>query len=446
MLPAGASGLSLEELQSEDAVRKFRAQAQASSEGDATAVAETVGPAASYDPSAENPSEAGTGATAEDAPTSDPSTEGEAAEDVSEDPELAAASAKYPEPPHSMSLDECRNALGANKKFFVKSRFAVCSGASFHQTWKRNEKPIGESEFRVFAIGTIAKGSREMHTQVYFANFAATGAMATHKLMISPILTMPKKWPASAKASQGGNVPGAQSFEALARQKPATFAHTITVASGQGSTRDDLVFAVYEPAVKIMPPPGWGMKGDQGGKLFFFAPRWDTAKYVTKKGGAVFSNVGTLRYSSKAGAPEKAVAEHIRDAYNNPGVTVPKNPQKSIPGRDVKNPLHRLFHDRTRREANRDEAIKVCKQVWGNNYPTDPQNPNVKRECDEFPFATTYEGSAQKRYEKSKPANNFSARALPRPDNGAGGTLLAGFLTKNRMIDGDNDGFIVEIQ
>ncbi|GAA0364403.1 hypothetical protein [Streptomyces blastmyceticus] len=93
-----------------------------------------------------------------------------------------------------------------------------------------------------------------------------TGATGTNALMITPNMTVPKKWPATAKSSQAGNVPGAQSFDALARQSTSSFTHSMTVASGQGdrSKPDDLVSAVYEPQIRIAPPPGWGMTGDMG--------------------------------------------------------------------------------------------------------------------------------------------------------------------------------------
>ncbi|WKK24606.1 hypothetical protein QZH56_02865 [Streptomyces olivoreticuli] len=87
-----------------------------------------------------------------------------------------------------------------------------------------------------------------------------TGATGTNALMITPNMAVPKKWPATATSSQAGNVPEAQSFDALARQSTSSFTHSMTVASGQGnrSKPDDLVSAVYEPQIRIAPAPGWG--------------------------------------------------------------------------------------------------------------------------------------------------------------------------------------------
>lgn len=43
------------------------------------------------------------------------------------------------------------------------------------------------------------------------------------------------------------------------------------------------------------------------------------------------------------------------------------------------------------------------------------------------------------------PKNNFSARPIPRADNGAGGRLMADFYRLNRIIDGSDDGFLVAV-
>jgi hypothetical protein len=217
--------------------------------------------------------------------------------------------------------------------------------------------------------------------------------------------------------------------------------HTVTVAAGQGTGREDKVFAIYEPQIGIKPPPGYTLNG-AGGKLFMLAPRWDKATYVTRDGGAAaFSYLGTLTYNSKTGAPEKAVANHIKAAYANPGSTKPSNSAKNIPGQNAQAPLTRLYHDTDRRKKNRAAAIRTCEQHWGPNY-----SQNNTYQCDEFPFATTYQGAAQSQFETAAPKNNYSAMPLPKADNRDAGILLGQFLTKNRILDGSDDGFLVQIR
>jgi hypothetical protein len=82
--------------------------------------------------------------------------------------------------------------------------------------------------------------------------------------------------------------------------------------------------------------------------------------------------------------------------------------------------------------------VKVC-------IAADPNYASKDLECDEYPMASTYEGSAQSIYEPSKPKKNFSALAINATENGAGGTQLSTYYSNNRIIDGPNDEFYVVI-
>ncbi|WP_435861128.1 NucA/NucB deoxyribonuclease domain-containing protein [Streptomyces nigrescens] len=78
-------------------------------------------------------------------------------------------------------------------------------------------------------------------------------------------------------------------------------------------------------------------------------------------------------------------------------------------------PLHRLYHDKSRYRANRRTAVSICVKYWGKDYAT--SGPAGPRECDEYPFASTYEGAAQSSKEPSAPKDNFSARGGIRSDS-----------------------------
>ncbi|MFE4678650.1 hypothetical protein [Streptomyces sp. NPDC056723] len=355
----------------------------------------------------------------------------------------AAAPPLYPEPSHTMTAKECRDGLGTDKRFFIKSRFAVCSGASFTQEWVQNNRPVGASTFGFLAIGTIAKGSRTMNVHYRYVGMEATGETGVATFMVTPDVTIPQKWPATAATQTGGSLPAAQSFAALKAQAEPGFQHNVTVSRGQGDKPDDTVFAVYQPSLKMRVGGGWKMSGALSGKPFFLAPRWDAAQYVSRNGGAAaFSYVVAMPFSTKAGAPERLAAQHIKDAYASPAGTKPVNSSKNIPGLSADRPLTRLYA-KPRRDANRSEAVKVCKKYWGTNYA------QGGKECDEFPFSTTYEGAAQALTtydpQHKAPKNNFSARPIPKADNGAGGRLMADFYRVNRILDGTNDGFTIKV-
>nr|WP_237532497.1 NucA/NucB deoxyribonuclease domain-containing protein [Streptomyces sp. SID8352] len=113
-------------------------------------------------------------------------------------------------------------------------------------------------------------------------------------------------------------------------------------------------------------------------------------------------------------------ALHIHDALNRPERTFPSWPGKSVPG--TKEPLHRLVNKEKQKE-NRKRSIKECEKVWGDYSGT-------KLQCDEYPFASTQEGS-------TKGDNRFSVRLIDGADNETGGRRLDQMYTLNRMLSGD---------
>ncbi|MFD3580711.1 hypothetical protein [Streptomyces sp. NPDC058644] len=428
VLPSGAGRPSLEQLRAPGGMDRLRSLARAL-EPEAPLAAETVGPAASYAPLSRHASAAAPLPPARSVAFA------------------AAPAVTYPEPSRTMTLDECRKGLGSDKKFYVKSRFAVCTGASFTQTWFRNNRPSGLSWFNVRVVGTVAKNSREINYRYHFSEMGKDGTPPTSGLKVTTKGAIPQSWPSTARYTQGGDMPGTRTFDQLKQLK--TFTHTVHAKPGQGSSgSSDLVFSVYEPTIALKPPAGFTLGGAQGGKLFMLAPRWDAAKYLTnstgggnpaRKGAATFSYVTALRYSAKQGAPERAVAQHIKTAFTKPQDTKPVMAAKKVPGQVARDPLHRLV-ETGRRDENRKAAVKQCKRYWGDNY-----SQGSTRECDEYPFATTHEGAAQPDYDPDAKKFNFSAKPVGKDPNRAAGTLLNGFYGKNRIISGLDDGFLVKI-
>jgi hypothetical protein len=427
VLPVGAAKPSLQDLQRGEGMQRLRDLA-AQAEPGARMPLETVGPAASYAPLSHELS-----GRAQTPPTA-PAVRA-----------LMGPSATAPEPARTMTYAECVKGLGSDKKFYVKSRFAVCNGASFLQTWTRNGQPVGQSMFNVRVIGTIAKNSRTINFQYHFTDFTTVNTTGAASMPITTKGNIPQSWPAGAKYTRGGKMPGTKTFAQLKAQ--GIFNETVTAKPGQGIKALDLLFAVYEPAISYTPPPPWKLSGDLGGKLFMLAPRWESASYLAnstgggkpeKKGAATFSYVTALTLSAKQGAEERAEAAHIRQAFLVPQDTKPYMSAKKVPGQTAKDPLHRTV-DRTRNDANRAAAVKQCKRYWGPNYTSGG------KECDEYPFASTYEGAAEHDYDPEAKKFNFSAKPIPKDDNQAGGLILKSFYAKNRIIDGLDDGFIVKI-
>ncbi|MFI9648390.1 hypothetical protein ACIHAA_19090 [Streptomyces sp. NPDC052040] len=249
VLPVGAAKPSLEQLQNGDGLARLRKLA-AASESQAQMPFETVGPAVSYASLARRDS-------------GSPAVPGGSGERSAS---AAAPRATAPEPARTMTFDECKKGLGSDNKFFVKSRFAVCDGASFLQTWVQNNRPVGESMFNLRVIGTIPSNSR-INFQYYFTDFVTTGETGAASMPITMKGNIPQSWPSRVRYTRGGSLPaGSRTFVQL--KAAGTFNETVTASPGQGSSgTTDLIFAVYEPAVSYTAPAPWKLSGATGGKL-----------------------------------------------------------------------------------------------------------------------------------------------------------------------------------
>ncbi|MCC9738478.1 hypothetical protein [Streptomyces sp. MNU89] len=355
--------------------------------------------------------------------------------------ELSPLAATYPQPSRTMTQGECKQGLQGGKVFYLKSRFAMCAGTQFVQTWAKNGRPVGQSSFTLWVISTVpSRTDRTVHYRYLFTDFFKAGTTQTSGLKINTDADL-KTWPSRTTKKQGGEVPPTKSFDAL-KANPE-YLHTMLHEPGEGRGKDDVVTMAYQPFVTVTFPAPYLPPQTGRTRVGFLIAQWDKASYLFNKngggnpkkaGGAAFPVLVYLPYSAKAGASEQAVAQHLDDAHRRPATTKPENPDKIVPGFGTKQPLHRLHHNEQRRNANRSTAVATCTKYWGSDYATsDPAGP---RECDEFPFASTYEGAAHSRYNTSMAKDNYSARPLRKSDNGAAGNILASFLNRNRIVDG----------
>ncbi|MEV5434291.1 hypothetical protein [Streptomyces sp. NPDC052701] len=255
-------------------------------------------------------------------------TEHSARRQPSSDKPLASrgpAEITLPEPPRTMTTQECVAGL-ATKTFFIKSRYALCSGKQFDQVWLRNGRPVGTSRFDVLAIGTIPKNSRTITVTYYFTDFTAAKENGAAAMGITTKGSITNLWPSTAAYTQGGiTMPFTRTWSQLLGTD--TYQHTLTVAAGQGydSAKTDLIAAVYVPNISIKAPPAWTTEPITGGDLFMLPPRWDKAPYLPNAaaGAASWAVLTPLQYSTAVGAPEREVALHIQKAFTTPGMTQP---------------------------------------------------------------------------------------------------------------------------
>jgi hypothetical protein len=139
----------------------------------------------------------------------------------------------------------------------------------------------------------------------------------------------------------------------------------------------------------------------------------------TTNGGCVHTDF-TLKFTLyRSEVPE--VAAHIDAA------------QETLigrPGSIFGNALYRLteYYDPVAFKANKDRTLVVatCQDKFG--------PPQAGMDCDEYPFASTYEGGFG--WDPRLPNKNFSVRYVNFSQNRSAGGQLAAWLTANRVLDG----------
>ncbi|MCP9211607.1 NucA/NucB deoxyribonuclease domain-containing protein [Streptomyces sp. NEAU-Y11] len=141
---------------------------------------------------------------------------------------------------------------------------------------------------------------------------------------------------------------------------------------------------------------------------------------VGKHKGTVFTQARVELVMSKKNPEVNESALHIYDAQERPERTFPSFVGKTVPGEN--DPLHRVT-DPNKIEDQRRHSIKECNKVWGDYTGT-------RLQCDEYPFASTREGSL-------KGDNRFSVRLIEGTDNHNGGKAIQATYDANRILNGD---------
>ncbi|MEU4979603.1 hypothetical protein [Streptomyces sp. NPDC021969] len=210
--------------------------------------------------------------------------------------------------------------------------------------------------------------------------------------------------------------------------------------------------------------------------------RCDNAQYVRARHGCVWKRMNADHDPGKGRIDTHATyavpyafaptwADHVLDAQRKPLQTQPYAPDPSRPGAPANPfgwaspfnigggpsapssglPLNRIYigvhnersqqgqHAGTQVNLNRNTVGRACNHI--NQSPTGMDRP----ECDEYPFASTWEGAQYTvdRATASKPWK-FSVRMIPRSDNGKAGRDLRLFYSWGHILHG-GDPFHVEV-
>ncbi|OXM43411.1 NucA/NucB deoxyribonuclease domain-containing protein [Amycolatopsis alba] len=166
--------------------------------------------------------------------------------------------------------------------------------------------------------------------------------------------------------------------------------------------------------------------------------RFDSAFYLRDKQGSIFDRAvpGMAYRKSDAGVAGHAV--HIDEARANPDATVPTKQGKRLLGGSSApgDSLHRLTSarsedSRARAERNRTVSTNFCKTV---KMPPKPPEGGPF-DCDEYAFASSYEGSARNEYDGAQYALDYTVRWVNSDQNQEAGRRLFGWQENDRILD-----------
>ncbi|PGG95133.1 hypothetical protein AJ79_10235 [Helicocarpus griseus UAMH5409] len=160
--------------------------------------------------------------------------------------------------------------------------------------------------------------------------------------------------------------------------------------------------------------------------------RCDSATYFPNKYGCVYlvDEVFVLTVDDKT----RESADFIWTAQNRPDETFPVSESpKKIPGSvDSPDPLRRTTELNS--EANYRESVKQCKLYFGEKYT------KGERQCDEYPYASTAEGSKV----GGLGTSHYAVLPLKGSHNTEAGTRLGIFYTTQRILR-EEDPFYVKL-
>ncbi|MCX4429807.1 NucA/NucB deoxyribonuclease domain-containing protein [Streptomyces mirabilis] len=341
-----------------------------------------------------------------------------------------------------MTHDECvTHGNSSGKPEWVKNHFALCRRGTVQVVGVDVETgtPVGTLTYVETIIGYAFQGERSVLFEQYIEKINTTGTIKdTTTFLINrwnqssatgAVLHKGQKHGGVTQISGGfrGEVGAAQqdaSIKGWKRESRELLTFDEDAASGTG--RDKVHTYDFVPATFFI------AKGNKNVQLAEpkIRVRFDSAPYLTYKKGSIFTNVRSTMNYDHSDPVVNETAQHIWDAQNHPGTTIPAKTGKKIPGAPTTTPLHRIYYDATLRRQNRDTARAACQAKW-------PNYSASGKDCDEYPFSTTKEGA--------KNANgNYSARALDSTDNQKAGSRLATWYNDDRILDGD--AFYVKVK
>lgn len=307
---------------------------------------------------------------------------------------------------------------------WFRDRYSQCTRRTWIITVFANRVPVGTVTSNITMLGFGSNGSREIRYVVYVENIRKVGApnlvLETLQIQVSFAGCDPSVVRCPVLTGRDATVTAWK----LQDDWEITFASPDVAGGGEQRVPQSLYLRLWahSPQPDFIFDPPFDSSTSRS--------RYDSASYVGATRGAVFTDHQLVFTVDLRDPTQDESALHILDAQTRPDRTFPSWVGKSVPGRTE--PLKRLYTpDGKAKEANRTKSVALCEEIWG-KYDGNIQN------CDEYPFASTYQGAATGAPEPDD-LQRYSVRVIDAADNiHVGRDLLENqFYKGNRVLDGD---------
>ncbi|GGE16012.1 hypothetical protein GCM10011571_17030 [Marinithermofilum abyssi] len=342
-----------------------------------------------------------------------------------------------------ISKEECLDNIEASGKDegWIKNHFAWCRSKIVSYGWQRYRFPYPFPitygvQYRVTEIGygTNSQDKDKQEREVNF-DYYIDDIYTTHPFLNASKLTVdidcnPLIQPEDCKESESTS----KIERTIAQWRINNFGRKTLYSTPPPKTDDNPERIGYMEFFthQVMDPPQFPTRTLDSPKQ---KVRWDSADYMkvidpnqTFYNAGIFSNVRPIiHFSLSDPSVMQEQAQHIKDALEHPEKTYPYPGEgKIIPGGKYSLPLTRL-KDKSSIRKNRRKSQYWCKKLSNEGVIPKPANS----ECDEFPFASTWQGSA------TGGEGKYSVRYINKDSNQAGGTWLGAWYAYDRILNED---------
>ena len=324
------------------------------------------------------------------------------------------------------------------------NRFEKCRRQPVHKVelWNTNGAYLGFVEYEIWLLTKADYSSRRVDMQVSIENIAVANQLNSDLVYITVNVGGCAGATFVTCTGETSRTDTAESWYNRGQLSPILATSTNGVGALPYSTVDLVTVTSIQVEYRDGKTTPWFEN------LATTAARFDSAGpaigSAPQHGTVLRDYAPTMNVDRGPSSLYRAEAVHVDDALHHPQRTFPSFVGKNVPGEN--RPLHRLMG--TAADKNRDEAKKLCIDIWGKEYS------EGGLDCDEFPFRATYEGAYYSTAgvtcsnpTETGPADwrkwNGSARPIDKVQNSQGGTALSAFYRLNRMLD--CDAFYVKI-